>query len=73
MPRSVRLFQAQGLDVVPAPTDFNVTDADWAELTRLDLRSQILGLFPSAENLGLTTRMLKEYLGLLVYDLQGYY
>lgn len=73
MPRSVRLFQAQGLEVSPAPTDFNVTDADWESLTSTDLRSQILGLLPSAENLGLTTRMLKEYLGMLVYDLQGYY
>lgn len=73
MPRSVRLFQAQGLDVLPAPTDFYVTDADWEDLSRFDLRAQLLGLFPSAENLGLTTRMLKEYLGMLVYDLQGYY
>ena len=73
MPRSVRLFQAQGLEVVPAPTDFNVTDAGWKELTSLDVRVQILGLLPSADNLGLTTRMLKEYLGMLVYDLQGYY
>jgi uncharacterized SAM-binding protein YcdF (DUF218 family) len=73
MPRSVRLFQAQGLEVVPAPTDFSVTDADWEDMTSLNLRSQILGLFPSADNLGLTTRMLREYLGMLVYDLQGYY
>jgi uncharacterized SAM-binding protein YcdF (DUF218 family) len=73
MPRSVRLFQAQGLEVVPAPTDFNVTDADWKELTSPDVRVQILALLPSADSLGLTTRMLKEYLGMLVYDLQGYY
>jgi uncharacterized SAM-binding protein YcdF (DUF218 family) len=73
MPRSVRLFQAQGLEVAPAPTDFYVTDVDWEEMTRFDLRVQVLGLFPSAENLGLTTRMLKEYLGMLVYDLKGYY
>jgi uncharacterized SAM-binding protein YcdF (DUF218 family) len=73
MPRSVRLFQAQGLEVVPAPADFYVTDADWNRLTSLDLRAQILGLLPSVDNLGLTTRMLKEYLGMLVYDLQGYY
>jgi uncharacterized SAM-binding protein YcdF (DUF218 family) len=73
MPRALRLFQAQGLEVVPAPTDFNVTDVAWKELTSPDVRVQILALLPSAENLGLTTRMLKEYLGMLVYDLQGYY
>jgi uncharacterized SAM-binding protein YcdF (DUF218 family) len=73
MPRSVRLFRAQGLEVLPAPTDFYVTDADWKSLTSLDLRVQVLGLLPSADNLGLTTRMLKEYLGMIVYDLKGYY
>ena len=72
MPRSVRLFQAQGLEVVPAPTDFQVTDADWRELTSADLRLQVLAFLPSADSLGMTTRMLKEYLGMLVYDLQGY-
>jgi uncharacterized SAM-binding protein YcdF (DUF218 family) len=73
MPRSVRLFQAQGLEVVPASTDFQVTDADWRELTSADLRLQVLAFLPSADSRGMTTRMLKEYLGLLVYDLQGYY
>jgi uncharacterized SAM-binding protein YcdF (DUF218 family) len=73
MPRSVRLFQAQGLEVVAAPTDFSVTDTDWEDMTSLNLRSQILGLLPSADNLGLTTRMLREYIGLLVYDLLGYF
>lgn len=73
MPRAIRLFQAQGLEVTPAPTDFNVTDADWESLTSSDVRLQILGLLPSTENLGLTSRMLREHLGMLVYDLQGYY
>jgi uncharacterized SAM-binding protein YcdF (DUF218 family) len=73
MPRAFRLFQAQGLEVVPAPVDFTVTDAAWKELTTPDVRLQLLALLPSAERLGLTTRMLKEHLGMLVYDLQGYY
>jgi uncharacterized SAM-binding protein YcdF (DUF218 family) len=73
MPRSVELFQAQGLEVIPAPVDFSVTEADWEELTGPDLRAVILGLLPSADSLGLTTRMLKEYIGMLVYDLRGYY
>jgi uncharacterized SAM-binding protein YcdF (DUF218 family) len=73
MPRSVGLFEAQGLQVLPAPTDFYVTDADWNDLTRLDLRAQMLRLLPSADNLALTTRMLKEYLGMWIYNLQGYY
>ena len=29
MPRAVRLFEAQGLNVIPLPTDYRVTEADW--------------------------------------------
>jgi hypothetical protein len=32
----------------------------------------LLNLMPSAENLALTTRMIKEYLGLLIYGLRGW-
>jgi uncharacterized SAM-binding protein YcdF (DUF218 family) len=73
MPRSAELFRAQGLEVIPAPVDFNVTEADWEELTGPDLRAKLLGLLPNADSLGLTSRMLKEYLGMWVYDLRGYY
>lgn len=72
MPRSVALFEAQGIEVVPAPTDFIVTDQGWAQLTELDLVGQLYNLTPNAENLALTTRALKEHLGLLVYRLRGW-
>ena len=72
MPRAVKLFQAQGLEVTPLPTDFTVTQKDWNNLTHADIKAQILGLLPSAENLSLTSRMLKEYIGMLVYSLRGW-
>lgn len=72
MPRSVRLFEAQGLEVIPAPTDFIVTQADWEGLTHGDLRSYLTGLVPSASNLALTTQILKEYIGILVYEIRGW-
>jgi len=69
MPRSVKLFQAQGLEVIPLPTDFTVTHHEAAPV---DVRAVILGLIPSAENLALTSLMLKEYVGIFVYDLRGW-
>ncbi len=73
MPRSYRLFQAEGLEVIPAPTDFQVTYAGWQGMFEPDPRVQLLGLLPSAGNLATTSNMLKEYIGLLVYDLRGWY
>jgi uncharacterized SAM-binding protein YcdF (DUF218 family) len=72
MPRSVALFEAQGLEVIPAPTDFHVTEAAWQSLTEPNLVSQLFGLFPSVSSLGLTTVSLKEYIGIFAYGLRGW-
>jgi uncharacterized SAM-binding protein YcdF (DUF218 family) len=72
MPRAVKLFQAQGIEVVPLPTDYTVTQAEWEQITEPDLRVQILNLLPNAENLAMTSRVLKEYIGILVYELRGW-
>ncbi|HSF82516.1 MAG TPA: YdcF family protein [Anaerolineales bacterium] len=72
MPRSVRLFEGQGFEVIPAPTDFTVTQKDWEQAISAPLQTQVLNLLPSAENLSITSRMLKEYLGLFIYQLRGW-
>jgi hypothetical protein len=36
------------------------------------LPAQLLRLLPGVENLSLTTLVLKEYLGMVVYHLQGW-
>lgn len=72
MPRSLALFEAQGLDVTPAPTDFLVSEAEWAHLWTPDLRAQAVNLMPNAEYLAYTTRALKEYIGMAVYGLRGW-
>lgn len=72
MPRAVRLFEAQGLQVVPAPTDFTVTALGGDEETYGDWRSLVLGIFPTVDNLSLTTRILKEYFGIFVYQVRGW-
>jgi len=72
MPRAMMLFEAQGIEAFPAPTDYNVTDVGWERLWRGDPRSFVLDLFPEARYLSLTTRMLKEHLGLWIYRLRGW-
>jgi uncharacterized SAM-binding protein YcdF (DUF218 family) len=72
MPRSVALFEAQGLEVVPLPADFAVTQAGWEELGRGGLAAFLTRLLPSASSLSLTTNALHEYYGLLAYWVQGW-
>ena len=63
MPRAVYLFEGQGFEVIPAPTDFNITDSDWEQLWHPDIENFLLGIFPQASYLGSTTSSLKEYIG----------
>lgn len=66
MPRAVGLFEQQGFEVLPAPTDYNMTQEDWENLTHANLVTQIYNLIPSAPNLSSVTSSLKEYLGMVV-------
>jgi uncharacterized SAM-binding protein YcdF (DUF218 family) len=70
MPRAVGLFEGQGFEVIPAPTDYSITQAEWQDLTQPDLLSQFLNLIPSASNLSSVTSSLKEYLGILVNSIR---
>ncbi|MEW5867978.1 MAG: YdcF family protein [Chloroflexota bacterium] len=72
MPRALRAFEAQGLQVLPVASDYTVTEANWQRLWQADLRAQALSCLPGVENLALTTRSLKEYLGILVYQVRGW-
>lgn len=72
MPRAMLLFQAQGLEVTPVAADFNVTERFDSDDDGWNWRAWLIGLVPSADNLALTTRCLKEYLGILVYALRGW-
>lgn len=66
MRRACALFRAQGLEVIPAPTDFVAVE--------VEERSRAMGaltLLPRAESLVLTTRALHEWLGLAAARLAG--
>lgn len=72
MPRAVALFEKQGLEVIPLPVDYSVTQDDSAGGQARSWINRILNVIPSASNLALTTSALKEYLGMLIYTLQGW-
>jgi uncharacterized SAM-binding protein YcdF (DUF218 family) len=72
MPRAMAVFKKQGLDVIPAPTDFKVTQDVWDGLLHASPESFIINLLPDASDLGSTTNALKEIIGLLVYQLMGW-
>lgn len=72
MPRSVALFAKQGCDVIPYPVDYTITEAGWHALWHPDWQTVVINLLPSSSSLALTTNVMKEYIGYLVYLLQGW-
>jgi uncharacterized SAM-binding protein YcdF (DUF218 family) len=71
MPRSLRIFQRQGIEAIPAPTDFLVSQQELEE-PNSSPQATVLSLVPDADRLEMTTRALKEYVGSLVYRLRGW-
>lgn len=71
MPRALATFgRRSGLEVVAVPTDFQLPERSrYGDPTPGSL---LLSLVPDAEALYLSTVMLKEHLGLLVYRLRGW-
>ncbi|MFW5714389.1 MAG: YdcF family protein [Brevefilum sp.] len=72
MPRSLALFENQGLEVIPAPVDFTITERGWESTFRPGIDEFLIYLLPNTSSLGLTTNVLKEYLGMLIYGLRGW-
>jgi uncharacterized SAM-binding protein YcdF (DUF218 family) len=71
MPRSLQIFQRQGIEAIPAPTDFLVTQHDIEESSNTT-EAILLNLLPDTDRLDKTTRALKEYIGTVVYRLRGW-
>ena len=72
MPRAVKLFEHQGIEVVPAPTDFRVTQESLDQLRHPNLTEWVVMALPNVSYLSLTTTVLKEYIGMTVYSLRGW-
>ena len=71
MPRSLAIFQRQGFDPIPAPTDFLVTNQDLQEAISTPA-GRLLNLIPQSDHLHNFSRALKEYIGMVVYRLRGW-
>jgi uncharacterized SAM-binding protein YcdF (DUF218 family) len=67
MPRAAALFRGAGFEVVPAPTDWLIVDAG----SRSGL-SAVLSMLPNVESLAVTTRALREWLGIAVAGARGW-
>jgi uncharacterized SAM-binding protein YcdF (DUF218 family) len=72
MPRAAAIFRKQGFDVITAPSDYLVTEADWEYYLRPDLSVQVFNLVPSADDLALTSQAIKEMIGIAAYWLRGW-
>jgi uncharacterized SAM-binding protein YcdF (DUF218 family) len=71
MPRSLLIFQRQGIKAIPAPTDFLVSESELDELQSTP-QSVLLNVLPDSNRLDDFTRALKEYVGIAVYRLRGW-
>ncbi|NDJ17250.1 YdcF family protein [Myxacorys almedinensis] len=70
MPRSLLIFRKLGIDPIPAPTDYTALTLDQASKTSTE--AAILDTLPDADQLRRTTRALKEYIGIFVYQLRDW-
>ncbi len=72
MPRSVGLFTRQGLETIPSPADFTVTEDGWQRVMNPNFETFLINIIPNSSALGLTTTVMKEYLGIMMYRWQGW-
>lgn len=71
MPRSVAIFAKLGFEVIPAPTDFAITDGSLREGGGT-IAGTVLDLWPDTGRLATTSDAIREYLGIFVYRLRGW-
>lgn len=71
IPRSLAIFQRQQIEAVPAPTDFSQAQRD-RQSRNESPQSVLYGLLPDLEALNITTKTIKEYIGIVVYRWRGW-
>ena len=72
MPRAKAVFEKQGFEVIPAPTDYFVTGEPDITNGNMGKNFRLINLPPEAKFLVVTTESLKEYVGLAYYRLRGW-
>ncbi|SRR5579883_378673 len=71
MPRSFLIFKHLGIDAIPTPTDFIISEGEVKDLASTP-KAALLNLLPDVENLNQFTGALREYVGIFVYHLRGW-
>jgi uncharacterized SAM-binding protein YcdF (DUF218 family) len=71
MPRSLLIFRKQGIDAIPAPTDFLVADEPLPPEGE-PIQAIVLKSLPDAAKMQQFSVVLKEYIGLAAYRLKGW-
>ena len=71
MPRSLLIFQKQGIEAIPAAADFHVSEQNLDEIVSTP-QARALNLLPEASKLNQVSKVMKEYIGLGVYRLRGW-
>ncbi len=72
MPRSVKLFTKQGCNVMPAPTDYTITEVAWQRTWHPSFEEFLINLVPSYSNMSQIAKSMKEYIGMFAYHLKGW-
>ncbi|NUM44311.1 MAG: YdcF family protein [Anaerolineales bacterium] len=72
MPRSVAIFEKLGFEVIPAPTDFVITEFPEDLPLSQTWPNYLFSIFPTADNLNKTALALKEYIGIVAYWARGW-
>jgi len=71
MDRTMFLLRESGLNVIPAPTGYQVTLKDWQNLTSWRWQDIITHLLPTSKALEQTAKTLWEYFGLTFYRIRA--
>ncbi|MFB2897354.1 YdcF family protein [Aerosakkonemataceae cyanobacterium BLCC-F50] len=69
LPRSLAIFKRQGIEAIPAPTDFITIEQDSEKVT---WQEALLNFLPDVGRLAYSTRALREYIGIIIYRLRGW-
>ena len=48
MPRSMILFKKVGLEVIPAPVDYTITDQEWTDLLTPTFENILINILPTS-------------------------
>jgi uncharacterized SAM-binding protein YcdF (DUF218 family) len=71
MPRAMAIFHHLGINAIAAPTDYRISQLEIDQPNR-QTESAILSFIPDEDYFSLTTQVIREYIGILVYKLRGW-